>query len=396
MSPLRLIVLLCLAEVLGMLGFATFPALLPTFLAEWGLSNTAAGWINGIYYAGYLLTVPVLVALTDRVDPKRIYLFATALAGLGTIGFALFADGLWSASAFRALAGIGLAGTYMPGLKALTDRIGGGQQSRAVAFYTGSFSIGSSLSFFAAGEIATRFGWQWAFGLATLGPAIAFLLILWLLPAHRPTGSAPPVRLLDFRPVLRNRPVMGYVLAYACHNWELFGFRSWLVAFLAFAATLQAPGTSSWSATGLAAFVNLLGLVAGVLGVEIALRAGRHRFLVFAMLVSALVSASFGFSAGLPYAAIVALVLVYGITVSWDSAVITSSIVAAADPRLRGATMAVQSTLGFAGSFIGPLAFGVVLDLAGGNESRLAWGLAFAMLGAVVALGPVAVRRLKG
>ncbi|MEE8271442.1 MAG: MFS transporter, partial [Alphaproteobacteria bacterium] len=42
-----LVVALCLAEVLGMTATMTFPALLLGFLAEWRLSNTAAGWING-------------------------------------------------------------------------------------------------------------------------------------------------------------------------------------------------------------------------------------------------------------------------------------------------------------------------------------------------------------
>ena len=44
-------------------------------------------------------------------------------AGLATAAFGLFADGLWSATAIWALAGIGFAGAYMPGLKALTDRL---------------------------------------------------------------------------------------------------------------------------------------------------------------------------------------------------------------------------------------------------------------------------------
>ncbi|MCG8358855.1 MAG: MFS transporter, partial [Kiloniellales bacterium] len=75
MSGSRLVVLLCLAEVLCMIGFGTFPALLPGFFVAWGLSNTEAGWINGVYFAAYMLAVPVLVALTDRVDPRRVYAF---------------------------------------------------------------------------------------------------------------------------------------------------------------------------------------------------------------------------------------------------------------------------------------------------------------------------------
>ena len=85
MSSLTLVISICLAEVLGMLSFATFQALIPTFAAEWGLSNTDAGWISGIYFAGYVGAVPVLVSLTDRVDPKRIYLWSLVLGGFSEL-----------------------------------------------------------------------------------------------------------------------------------------------------------------------------------------------------------------------------------------------------------------------------------------------------------------------
>ena len=52
--------------------------------------------------------------------------------------------------------------------------------------------------------------------------------------------------------------------------------------------------------------------------------------------------------------------------------------------------MAVYSFIGFSAALIAPLVFGVVLDLAGGNRSTLAWGLAFASLGIFGALAPVA------
>ncbi len=40
--------------------------------------------------------------------------------------------------------------------------------------------------------------------------------------------------------------------------------------------------------------------------------------------------------------------------------------------------------------FFAPLIFGVVLDLAGGNKSLTAWGLAFASIGIFGALSPLA------
>jgi predicted MFS family arabinose efflux permease len=396
MPTVPFVVLLCLAEVVGMLGFASFAALLPTFLAQWGLSNTEAGWINGIFSAGYMAAVLVLAAITDRVAARNVYVFSSALSALAAFGFAALAEGFWSALAFRALAGIGLAGTYVPGLKALSDRVAGPLQSRAVAFYTSSFSVGASVSLLATGAAGAAFGWSGAFALAGVGPLAAAALVWALLPGDRPRHVAQH-SLLDFRPVLRNRPAMGYVLAYACHMWELFGVRNWLVAFLAFCAVLAPSDSPLMRPTVVAAVVSLAGLIAGVAGNELAQlprlgRFGGARFLAMAMLVGAASSCLFALSAGLPMPAVAALAFVYCFFNSWDSAVITAGVVVQADPRLRGATMALQSGLGFLAAAVSPLVFGMVLDGAGGNRSPGAWLLAFMSLALGVALGPLVLR----
>jgi MFS family permease len=397
-SPVMLILAMCVAETLGMATFATFPALLPTFREEWDLSNTEAGWIGGVYFAGYLLSVPVLVSLTDRVDPRRIYLVAMALSCASALGFAIAADGVASASLWRFLQGVGLAGTYMPGLKALTDALPDKAQSRAVAFYTSSFGVGSSLSFVIAGELATAFDWRWAFILSAIGPALAIVFAFWFLRPKPPAAEAmPATRLLDFRPVFANRRALAFTLGYAVHNWELFGYRTWIVAFFVFAQSQQPAGAIglAWSATTLAALVNLIGLPASVLGNELAHRLGRRQVLIGVMAASAVAGTAFGFSgATLPFVAVVFLAFVYGWTVIGDSATLTAGVVAAADPRYRGATMAMHSMIGFVGSFLGPLAFGAVLDVGGGEQSGMAWGIAFASLSAIILVGPVLMMTL--
>jgi MFS family permease len=389
----RLIFVFCLAEVFSMASFATFPALLPTFVTEWGLSATEAGWISGIYYAGYTVAVPVLTSLTDRVDPRRIYLASTLLTALAALGYAYLAEGFWSAMLWRALTGVGLAGTYMPGLKALSDRVSGAAQSRAVSFYTASFGIGASISFLMAGEIATRLDWRWACSLGALGSAVSLVIMAWVLkprPPSREEGTHES-HFLDFRPVFRNFRAMGFVWAYTAHNFELFGFRSWIVAFLVFSQALQPGAESLLSATAIAAIFNLFGWPASILGNEAAVRFGRQRTITIVMTASALYACGFGFSASLPYLVVIALGAAYAVTVTGDSSAITAGAVAAARPDQRGATMAVHSTLGFSGAFAGPVVFGWVLDLAGGPASQNAWGVAFASMGAVLILGPIAL-----
>ena len=97
------------------------------------------------------MSVPFLVTLTDRVDPRSVYLTGVGLTVASHLGFAAFADGPWSAGVARILAGVGWAGTYMTGLKLLADRVEPALMSRAVAGHAASIGIAGALSFLFAG-----------------------------------------------------------------------------------------------------------------------------------------------------------------------------------------------------------------------------------------------------
>jgi MFS family permease len=146
LRPARLVVCICIAQVCAQIGAYTWPALLPEFIAGWHLTNREAGWITGLFYAAYTLSVPILVTLTDRVDPRAVYLTGVAMTIASHWGFAAFAEGFWTAAALRALAGIGWAGTYMTGLKLLADRVDATLMSRAVAGHAASIGVAGSLS----------------------------------------------------------------------------------------------------------------------------------------------------------------------------------------------------------------------------------------------------------
>ena len=389
-SPVRLIIVMCVAELLGMAGVFAFPALLPIFLHEWALTNTEAGWINGIYFAGYTMTVPVLAGLTDRLDARHIYLVFAAMGALASICFALMAQGFWTAMFFRALGGFGLAGTFIPGLKVLVDRLEGTDQARAVSIYTATFGMGTSLSFFAAGELGARFGWRWAFAFEAVSGIMALLLAgITVMPkAPQPRGALDK-HFWDFRPVFYNRKAMSYILAYAAHTWELFASRSWMVAFLAFSLSLQNTSEGYWSPSTVVAITALVAVFANIGGAEMAMRFGRRRILTLIMCASAIFAFTIGFAAALPYPVVGALCVLYTMFVQGDSGALHTGVVLSADPERRGATMAIQSLLGFASASVGPLVVGMVLDATGGGRSVNSWGAAFAAMGVVVVLGPI-------
>src|SRR5688572_3603015 len=98
------------AQMMAQIGGFALPALLPTYIDRWNITATEAGWLVGVFFAAYVVMVPVLLSLTDRFPARRIYLLGTGLTTLSHLGFALLADGFWSAMGFRVLAGAGWAG----------------------------------------------------------------------------------------------------------------------------------------------------------------------------------------------------------------------------------------------------------------------------------------------
>lgn len=383
-TPVRLVILVCVAQVCVQVGAYIWPALLPGMMARWALSNSDAGWITGLFYAAYTLAVPILVTLTDRVDAKRVYLSGVALTVVAHLFFAFSADGFWTASFARVLAGIGWAGTYMTGLKLLADRVEGRLMARAVAGHAAGVGIAGALSFVVADLVAAAGGWRAAFVVGAIAAAAAWSVVALLAPPRPAPAvvSATGVRLFDFRPVFRNRSAMAYALAYCFHTWEMNALRGWSVAFLAFVAAGTGE-THPWLApTAVAAAMGLIGTGASIFGNEMSIRFGRMRLIRMAILGSVLVGAVIGFLGPSSYALAAALVMAYGFVIWLDSSSLTAGTAGSADPSRRGATLAVHSMLGYGGGFVGPLAIGWTLDLAGGM-SRVGWGMAYLVVAAL-------------
>jgi predicted MFS family arabinose efflux permease len=377
---------MCLGQLGSLLPHVVVPALLAGFLIpEWQLSGAQAGLLSGSGAAGYMLAVPVLATLTDRIDARKILIAGSALSAFGTVLFGLFATGLWSGALYNAIAGIGFAGAYMPGLKALTDRLAPGDSSRAVTLYTSSFSLGVGLSFLVAQLVAENFGWRAAFLVTAIGPLVMLTASALLKPvAPKPAAG----RLLNFAPVLRNTNAMGFVLGYGAHCFELYGIRTWIVAFWTFVVARH----PSLLTPLIVSFVfSILAMPASILGNELALKLGRHRAISAVMFTSATVALLIGLLSDQSPWVLIPLLLVYALTVPADSGALTSGMTMAADPANKGATMAMHSTVGFSLSALGAWAVGVALDAAGGPASASAWTAAFAVLAFGILLGPLAL-----
>ncbi len=368
-----------------MLTFSTYTAAQPLLQRQWGLTSTQAGTIFGAQQAGYTLAVLWLSSLTDIVGVRRIYLLSTAWAAVAGVLFAWGATGFASAVVLRALMGVGLAGTYMPGVRLVAETFPHHRRGAALGIFIACFSVGAALSLFLAGRLL-GFGTRTMFLLTAAGPLLG-LALAWPVvhDVPRTADATPRPRGLPFGDVLRNPAALRFIGGYAAHNWELFGMRAWIPIFLTAAWT--ARGAALPEATRLGATVGsgvlLAGAVSNAAGGWLSDHVGRRRTILIFLAASAVCSAVMGWLLPLGLATIIAVALLYGLFTTAESSTLSTAVAESAHPHALGTTMAVQSALGFVATIISPILFGTLLDAYG-------WGWAFLSL-AVAALAGILI-----
>lgn len=374
-----------MAQTCALLGFACYAVVLAPLQEEWHLSNLESGLIASAFFFGYMLAVPLATALTDRIDARKVYLVGGLSASLGLLGMGFFAHNFWTALLFMSINGAGLAGTYMPGLKILSDRIQSGELTRHIAFYTAFFGIGTGFSYLCSGWILSALGWRYVFSVIALGPFVAFLIVLLFIPplTHEKWKGPVRIRLQDIFPVdkwklvLKDKRASGFIFGYTAHTLELFASRSWIVAFFVFCATSLGENFFL-TATTLAGVINFFGVPSSILGNEIALRIGRQKWIFIVMLTSAALGIALASSTGYSWWLIIGLAIGHAIFIMADSSTLTAGLVISAQENIKGAAMGLHSLMGFGGGLMGPAIFGFVLDISGSRSSSIAWIWAYA------------------
>jgi MFS family permease len=383
-----IIVTIFVGQVAGMAGFVSFPALQPEFQGIWALSDSESGLISGIYFAGYVIAVPLASGLTDRMEARKIYLTSLLFGVVGALGFAVAAQGLVSAALWRFLQGAAFGGAHMPGLRALSEAVPAQRQGTAIAVFTASFTVGSSLSFALSGLLASAFGWRLGFALLALGPLAAAALGFAVLPPT-PFRREPRHARAPLRSLLQNRHALRFVVAYGLHNSEVSIMRAWMVTLLVTSAAEAGISSFGAYATIIATIANLLGLPLIILTNEIAGRWNREAVIAIVMTLSGLLGLVLALVAPLSAIATIGAAILFGGVATADSGTINTGLFAATNPGRRGAFLAIHAISGFGAAAVAPVLFGLLLDLAGGSHRALAWIIAFASQAAINMLWPL-------
>jgi MFS family permease len=373
--------------LLSVLVWFNYSAVLPLVVADWGLSGTRAGVVFGAFQAGYLLSVVPAGALADRRSARVVVAAGAALAGGASLAFALVADGFVAGTALRALSGVGMAGVYVPGMRFVAAWYPASARGRAMGVYVGTYSTSAGLSFLLASSVASAVGWRTAVAATSVGALLVPAVVLGLGRDPPGTDDADGAAGLDLG-VLRNRAYLAAVGVYAFHNWELFGMRNWILAFLVGATTLGASAAGT-----VVGVVVALGGVGNLLGGTLSDRLGRRRVVGGALVVSGATSAGLGLLGGLPLPLLLVVVAVYGVALTADSAPTSTAVTELVADERMGTALSVQSLVGFSTTVVSPVVFGLALDRAGYALAfpTLAVGALLALV-ALAALGRLAPR----
>ena len=165
--------------------------------------------------------------------------------------------------------------------------------------------------------------------------------------------------------------------------------RGWGVAFLVYVASKGPDNASTWVSPALTATVlALVGTAMSVYGNGLSIKIGRPAIVRLATILSAIAAVALGFLGPSAYWLAVTLAVISGAAIWLDSSTLTGGTSESAETGRRGQTLALHTTLGYAGGAAGPMVMGVILaSFAGPNGySDLAWGLGFlhvALLGLI-------------
>lgn len=390
------------ALVLTVLVWFNYPAVLPQILDEWDLTGLEAGIVLAAFQAGYLLMIVPAGMLADRHSERWIIAVGSVGTGLASLAFAFGAHGFLTGTVLRFTAGLFMAGVYVPGMRFVSSWFPEKDRGRALGIYVGAYSTSSGISFLAASSVAATADWRTAIAATSVGALFAGPLVLSLTEDSTEAGEVPPEQVgeagkkdqterheRDASPlaVLKNRQYLLAVSVYSWHAWELFGVRSWLLAFLAtLPAVTQTP--SAVNAGVLMAVVMIAGGPGNLLGGWLSDRVGRMSTVGFALGVSATISLSMGFLEELSMPVLTVLLLVYGLVLTADSAPTSTTITEVVDDETMGVALSMQSFVGFAATVASPIVFGAALDRGG-------YSLAFPTLAAAAGLGLLSALALR-
>ncbi|HTP96080.1 MAG TPA: MFS transporter [Burkholderiales bacterium] len=381
------VAIIALCQLAAMALWFSASAVLPALAAQYRLSNFAQAALTSAVQAGFVAgcLASAVFGLIDRFDPRRLFAVAAFVGACANVLLLAVDPAGPAAPLLRLVTGACMAGVYPVGM-ALAATWARGDMGLMVGILVGALTLGSASPhlFNALG------GFDWRITVAAASASAFAAAGLIGLVGIGPNRAASPR--FDPHAVMsawRDLPLRLANFGYLGHMWELYAMWAWIGVFLHASFQLVLPAATAQASAKLAAFATIgSGAIGAVAAGFLADRLGRTTLTMLALAVSGSCAATIGLLFGGNPALLVAVAILWGISIVADSAQFSASIAELSDPARVGTMLSVQTALGFTLTL-------ATIHLLPHWVDALGWRYAFAPLALGPAFGIWAMARLR-
>jgi MFS family permease len=352
--PKRILPIIVLSQLAGTSLWFAGNAILPELQRTMGLSQYGVSLVTSAVMLGFITGTLLfaLLSLADRFSPVRLFFICTCLGALSNVILVWIATDASTLFTCRYFTGFFLAGIYPVGMKIAADWYEKGL-GKAMGFLLGALVLGTAVPHLLK-DRQFELPWRSVLYFTSLFALAGGFIMISLVgdgPFRKRSGrfewSAIPV-------IFSSRRWRQAAIGYFGHMWELYTFWGFV------------PLLVQWYARKVGLVINIplwsfliigIGCLGCIAGGYLSERIGSARVAFLCLLISGACCLLSPILFILPQAVFLAVLLIWGLTVSPDSPQFSTLVANYAPAELRGTALTVYNSIGFSISTISLLIF---------------------------------------